>query len=278
MVALHRRHLHDMDTISTGPQHILSSFLNNIHPTVKFTCDFSFTSIPFLDVNVSLQDDDKIFTNLYTKPTDKHQYLLYISHIIPYIPVYQTCYFFQQLFSLGLDSAAFVQPTRLSHSAPMNLSITFTNVAIAAIYNELTISHEQKHLCPMTLPHWTKQNVFPSLSPTTQPFVPSRPLFANMYTFTSLFHHHVAITSLKLHPLQLIDVVVTSVIFQLGPNFEISHNTTSPGAHTHAEKTVLLVNTYLTDKLHTQKPDLSLITSPVTQKTSFTRDTMQPLL
>ena len=66
-------------------------------------------------------------------------------------------------------------------------------------YNELKISHGQKHLCPMTLPHWTKQNVFLSLSPTTQPFVPSRPLFAN--TFTSLFHPHVAITSLKLHPL-----------------------------------------------------------------------------
>ena len=53
----------------------------------------------------------------------------------------------------------------------------------------------------MTLPHWTKQDVFPSLSPTTQPFVPYRPLFANMYTFTSLFHAPVAITSLKLHPL-----------------------------------------------------------------------------
>ena len=33
---------------------------------------------------------------------------------------------------------------------------------------------------------WTSQNVFPSFSPTTQPFVPSRPLFEN--TFTSKFH------------------------------------------------------------------------------------------
>ena len=59
-------------------------------------------------------------------------------------------------------------------------------------------------------------------------------------------------------------------------SFAIPHNTTSPGAHTHAENTVLLANTYLTDKLHTHstpqvKPDLSLITSTVTQKTSFTR-------
>ena len=83
--------------------------------------------------------------------------------------------------------------------APMNLLTIFTNVAVTAIsfngkYTELTISHGQKHLRPMTLPHWTKQNVFPSLSPTTSPFVPSHPLFAN--TCTSLFHPTVAI-----HPL-----------------------------------------------------------------------------
>ena len=41
----------------------------------------------FLDVNVSLQDDSKIVTGLYTKPTDKHQYLLLcIRHVIPYMP------------------------------------------------------------------------------------------------------------------------------------------------------------------------------------------------
>ena len=38
----------------------------------------------------------------------------------------------------------------------------------------------------MTLPHWTNHNLFPSFSPTTQPFFPFRPLLAN--TFTSQFH------------------------------------------------------------------------------------------
>ena len=66
-------------------------------------------------------------------------------------------------------------------------------------YNELTISQGQKQLRLMTLPHWTSQNVFPSLSPKTQPIVSSRPLFANI--FASLFHLPVAVTSLKLHPL-----------------------------------------------------------------------------
>ena len=49
--------------------------INENSPTMKFTCDYSFTPIPFLDVSVSLHNG-KIVTDLYTKPTDKHQYLL----------------------------------------------------------------------------------------------------------------------------------------------------------------------------------------------------------
>ena len=47
-------------------------------PSNQFTCDYFFTSIPFLDVNVSLHNG-KIVTDLYTKPTDKHQYLVHSS-------------------------------------------------------------------------------------------------------------------------------------------------------------------------------------------------------
>ena len=57
----------------------------------------------------------------------------------------------------------------------------------------------QKYLRPTTLQYWTNQNVFALLPPTTQPFVPSHPSFAN--TFTSLCHPPVTITSLKLHQL-----------------------------------------------------------------------------
>ena len=65
-------------TRSVQDLNTFTSFLNDIHPTIKFTCDHSFTSIPFLDVNVSLRNG-KIVTDLYTKPTDKHQYLLHSS-------------------------------------------------------------------------------------------------------------------------------------------------------------------------------------------------------
>ena len=58
---------------------IFIDYLNNIHPTIKFTSSHSSTNVSFLDVNVSLTNDGNISTDLYTKPTDKHQHLLYSS-------------------------------------------------------------------------------------------------------------------------------------------------------------------------------------------------------
>ena len=48
--------------------------LNEKHPTIKFTAEWSKTSINFLDVTVSLVGRN-ITTDLYVKPTDSHQYL-----------------------------------------------------------------------------------------------------------------------------------------------------------------------------------------------------------
>ena len=58
---------------------IFVDYLNNIHPTIKFTSSHSSTNVAFLDVSVSLTTDGNISTDLYTKPTDKHMYLLYSS-------------------------------------------------------------------------------------------------------------------------------------------------------------------------------------------------------
>ena len=58
---------------------IFIDYLKNIHSTIKFTSLHSSTNIPFLDVSVSLTNDGSISTDLYTKPTDKHQHLLYSS-------------------------------------------------------------------------------------------------------------------------------------------------------------------------------------------------------
>ena len=46
-----------------------------MHPTIKFTIDWSKTSINFLDVTVSIAEG-LIETDLYVKPIDSHQYIL----------------------------------------------------------------------------------------------------------------------------------------------------------------------------------------------------------
>ena len=51
-------------------------FINSINPSVQFTCDFSSDCVNFLDVSVSVDNIGTLATDLYTKPTDTHQYLL----------------------------------------------------------------------------------------------------------------------------------------------------------------------------------------------------------
>ena len=46
-----------------------------MHPTIKFTADWSQTSINVLEVTVSAAEG-VIETDLYVKPTESHQYLL----------------------------------------------------------------------------------------------------------------------------------------------------------------------------------------------------------
>ena len=48
--------------------------INSLHPTIKFTMDYSTTEINFLDVTVT-KVVNKLETDLYSKPTDTHQYL-----------------------------------------------------------------------------------------------------------------------------------------------------------------------------------------------------------
>ena len=51
------------------------AYINTVHPAIQFTHAHSFKSVTFLDVLVTLTNDGTISTDLYTKPTDTHQYL-----------------------------------------------------------------------------------------------------------------------------------------------------------------------------------------------------------
>ena len=54
--------------------------LINFHPSLSFAYETSKNNVAFLDLNVSLRDG-AIYTDLYIKPTDGHQYLHYqLSH------------------------------------------------------------------------------------------------------------------------------------------------------------------------------------------------------
>ena len=44
--------------------------MNAIHPTIKFTFKYSQTSIDFLDISIHIRQGWKLFSKVYTKPTD----------------------------------------------------------------------------------------------------------------------------------------------------------------------------------------------------------------
>ncbi len=71
------RYIDDVFAIRERGQESLDSFLDQInvfHNTIKFTAEYSTERISFLDTTVIL-DRTTIHTDLYTKPTDTHQYL-----------------------------------------------------------------------------------------------------------------------------------------------------------------------------------------------------------
>ena len=67
-------------------------FVNSFHPALKFTWEISETSVTFLDIHISVQDN-KLATSVHYKPTDSHSYLLYSSshpsHVKDSIPYSQ---------------------------------------------------------------------------------------------------------------------------------------------------------------------------------------------
>ena len=75
------RYIDDIFFIWTHGEQELEIFLmdlNNFTPNLSFTHETSKNSIPFLGLKVKLMDG-KLETDLYRKPTDRHQYLHYLS-------------------------------------------------------------------------------------------------------------------------------------------------------------------------------------------------------
>jgi hypothetical protein len=76
------------ESLDTFLQH-----LNTCHHSIKFTSEISETSINFLDTKVQIDHNRKLYTDLYCKPTDAHNYLLFSSshpkHLLRSLPYSQ---------------------------------------------------------------------------------------------------------------------------------------------------------------------------------------------
>ena len=75
------RFIDDIFCIFTGTLDELNSFINYLNscdPHIKFTSEISQTTVTFLDTRVNLSHN-KIETDLFCKPTDSHNYLLFSS-------------------------------------------------------------------------------------------------------------------------------------------------------------------------------------------------------
>ena len=79
--ANYKRFLDDCFLIFTRSEDQLTKFhnlLNDLHSSIKFTIEKSRTSLPFLDT-LLIKENGQLLTDIYYKPTDSKQYLLYTS-------------------------------------------------------------------------------------------------------------------------------------------------------------------------------------------------------
>ena len=78
---LYLRYIYDIFLIFPYSEQDLTKFMtymNNAHPTIKFTEEHSRSEIVFLDTVVKRLNEN-LYTDLYTKPTDTHSYLHFTS-------------------------------------------------------------------------------------------------------------------------------------------------------------------------------------------------------
>ncbi len=83
-MCFNRRFIDDIFLIVdiTNMQGEMQDWLTNAfqHEFLKFTFEFSIETVNFLDLSISLQEENNISTTLFSKPMSKHEYLYYDSN------------------------------------------------------------------------------------------------------------------------------------------------------------------------------------------------------
>ena len=146
---VHRWYLHDLSTWR-GASKTFIGYLNSIHPSIKFTHEYSNSLhqiLPFLDIQVNL-----INSNIQTEPIQSPQTNINTSskhratQTTPKKPSHS---------AFSSESAAYVLPTLSLINEAKNSSSTWPNVVIAAPhYKEMRIAFAQFHVTQ----HFNRKN------------------------------------------------------------------------------------------------------------------------
>ena len=82
LIKFWKRFIDDIFFLFFGNQAQLDALIeaiNNLHPTLKFTFKYSQSQVDFLDTTIYVGEDRKLYSTLYTKPTDTFALLHYNS-------------------------------------------------------------------------------------------------------------------------------------------------------------------------------------------------------
>ena len=137
--------------------------LNNFHPTIKFELKYSISHIQFLDTIVYIKNNT-LHTNLYTKPTDKKQYLYYSSshpnHLKKSIPYSQALRYrriiseddnlVQQLRVLNSKFTTRNYPNKIT-SSQINKVLTIPRNTTLQYHNKSNIQNFNSTYVPLVL-------------------------------------------------------------------------------------------------------------------------------
>ena len=175
-----RRYMDDIITILTDDDaHVpLEPYLNSCHPRVKFTVSTPSQSVPFLDTLTQITDN-KIHTDLYTKPTDSHRYISPKSNHPPH--TFESIIYGQTLRLRRICSTTETFNKRASELASHLLKSGYKKKSIAPIMTKVH-SLDRKTLLTKT-PASTNQNRTPFINT----FCPQAP---NLHQF-HLEHKHI---------------------------------------------------------------------------------------
>ena len=61
------------------------NYVNSIHPQIRFRMEYG-RSVHYMDSELTIEANGQISSDLYVKPTDKHQYILPPSNHLPHLP------------------------------------------------------------------------------------------------------------------------------------------------------------------------------------------------